>query len=66
MEKTWYTIKEVCEYSRMSECTIHRAIKERLLKVARTGTGNKAKCGKMLFKIEWVDAFIMNKNPEEK
>ena len=60
-EKQWYTIKDVCDYSKLSTSTIHRAIQRNILKVAKTGTGDGVKCGKLLFKKKWVDDFIMGK-----
>ena len=59
MEKQWWTIKDVCNYTRLSSSTIHRAIDSKFIKVAKVGTGRKIRCGKLLFKREWVDNFMM-------
>ena len=58
MEKQWWTIKDVVNYTGLSASTIHRAIDNKFIKVAKVGSGNKVKCGKLLFKREWVDNYI--------
>jgi len=47
----WLSIRQVCQYSNLSESTIRRAIKKGILKVSR-------KTGKNLFRISWVDEFL--------
>ena len=47
----WLSIRQVCQYSNLSESTIRRAIKKGTLKVSR-------KTGKNLFRISWVDSFL--------
>ena len=56
MNKVWYTIEEICEYSRLSESTIYRYIKKGQLK-----SGKK---GKRLFRLEWIDEFLENSEYE--
>ena len=58
MDKQWWTIKDVINYTGLSVSTIHRAIDNKFIKVAKVGTGKKV-CGKLLFKKEWVDNFMM-------
>ena len=50
----WMNIREVCEYTSVSESTIRRAIKRGLLKVSN-------QTGKLLFKRINVDKWIGGK-----
>ena len=47
----WMSVKDVCQYSKLSCATIHRATKRGSLKVSKT-------TGKNLFKKAWVDSFL--------
>jgi len=50
----WLTLKDVCEYTQLSQSTLHRSIKKNRLKVSKA-------TGKLLFKKEWIDDFLENK-----
>ena len=47
----WMTIKDVCNYTRLSPSTIRRATQRGNLKVSKM-------TGKNLFKKAWVDNFL--------
>ena len=48
VNKRWLTIKEVCQYSSVSESTVRRAIRKGTLKASNS-------TGKLLFKVSSVD-----------
>jgi len=48
---SWVNIKQVCNYTSLSESTIRRAIQKGALKVSTT-------TGKLLFKISDVDRWL--------
>ena len=48
---SWMTLREVCEYSRLSEPTLRRYIKRGKLKVSQS-------TGKLLFKRDDVDRWL--------
>jgi len=50
-KKGWLTLKDVCEYTKLSSSTIYRSIRRGELKVSK-------KTGKNLFRKEWVDQFL--------
>ena len=47
----WMSVKDVCQYSKLSPSTIHRATQKGTLKVSKA-------TGKNLFKKAWVDSFL--------
>ena len=47
----WLTLRDVCEYTRLSPSTIHRATQRGELKVSK-------RTGKNLFRKAWVDTFL--------
>jgi excisionase family DNA binding protein len=47
----WLTLKEVCQYTKLSPSTIFRATQKGVLKVSK-------KTGKNLYKRSWVDQFL--------
>ena len=51
MQDDWLTVKDVCQYSKLSASTLHRATKLGTLKVSKA-------TGKNLFKKAWVDNFL--------
>ena len=48
VNERWLTIKEVCQYSSVSESTVRRAIRKGTLKASNS-------TGKLLFKVSSVD-----------
>ena len=50
---SWVNIKQVCNYTGLSESTIRRAIKKGALKVSTT-------TGKLLFKTSDIDRWLTN------
>ena len=50
----WLTLKEVCQYAKLSTSTIQRAVQKGEIKVSK-------KTGKNLFKIQWVEQFLNGK-----
>ena len=51
INERWLTIKEVCQYSSVSESTVRRAIKKGVLKASSS-------TGKLLFKVSSVDRWL--------
>ena len=47
----WMSLIEVCDYTKLSPSTIHRATQKGVLKVSK-------KTGKNLFRREWIDKFL--------
>jgi len=50
-DNIWMSVKDVCQYSKLSASTLHRATKRGSLKVSKA-------TGKNLFKKAWVDNFL--------
>ncbi len=44
----WYNIKQICDYTNLSESTLRRLIDKGRLRCSSA-------TGKLLFKLEWVD-----------
>ena len=51
VNERWLTIKEVCQYSSVSESTVRRAIRKGTLKASNS-------TGKLLFKVSSVDRWL--------
>ena len=51
VNERWLTIKEVCQYSSVSESTVRRAIRKGALKASNS-------TGKLLFKVSSVDRWL--------
>ena len=51
VNERWLTIKEVCQYSSLSESTVRRAIRKGTLKASNS-------TGKLLFKVSSVDRWL--------
>ena len=51
MTNNWMTLKEVSEYTRLSDSTLRRAVKRSQLKCSKV-------TGKYLFKLSQVDKFL--------
>ncbi len=51
VNERWLTIKEVCQYSSVSESTVRRAIRKGVLKASNS-------TGKLLFKVSSVDRWL--------
>ena len=51
VNERWLTLKEVAEYTSVSESTIRRAIKKGVLKASHS-------TGKLLFKVSSVDRWL--------
>ena len=51
VNERWLTIKEVCQYSSVSESTVRRAIRKGILKASNS-------TGKLLFKVSSVDRWL--------
>ena len=51
VNERWLTIKEVCQYSSVSESTVRRAIRKGNLKASNS-------TGKLLFKVSSVDRWL--------
>ena len=49
--KNWMTLKEVCQFTKLSPSTIHRYILKGSLRVSK-------QTGKLLFKRAWIDKFL--------
>ena len=47
----WMTLKEACEFSRLSRATLFRAISQGRLKTSKN-------TGKLLFKKKWLNSFL--------
>ena len=47
----WLCIKEVCQYTSLSQSTIRRAVNRGDLKCSK-------RTGKLMFKVSWVDKFL--------
>ena len=50
-QKSWWTLKDVCQYTQLSQSTIRRAILKGKLRVSK-------QTGKNLFKQSWIDKFL--------
>tara|TARA_Y100001958_G_scaffold156515_1_gene149373 strand:+ start:957 stop:1175 length:219 start_codon:yes stop_codon:yes gene_type:complete len=51
VNERWLTIKEVCQYSSVSESTVRRAIRKGTLKASNS-------TGKLLFKVSSVERWL--------
>ena len=54
-QDSWMSIKDVIQYTKLSDSTIRRAIKKGCLKVSR-------KTGKNLFQKSWINQWLGDNN----
>ena len=54
-KQVWLSMREACQYSRLSRWTIHRGIKDGALEAKRT---HRSRCGKVLVRREDLDRWL--------